>query len=136
MKAAGRALLGIVAGMAVAFALVVAVEMFSAVVHPYPPDFDGDIPAHVKRYPAWVLAVVVPMWGLAAAAATWVATRSSNQMAGIIVALLLAWALIFNVTHLPYPLWFKVGMLAAFPLFCLLGVRCGGGPTRATAIKS
>lgn len=135
MKTAGRALLGIVAGMAVAFALVVAVEMFSAVVHPYPPDFNGDIPAHVKRYPAWVLAVVVPMWGVAAAAATWVATRLGNQAAGIIVTLLLAWALVFNVTHLPYPLWFKVAMLAAFPVFCLVGLRYGkravrgaGGP--------
>lgn len=133
MKTAGRALLGIVAGMAVAFALVVAVEMFSAVVHPYPPGFNGDIPAHVKRYPAWVLAVVVPMWGFAAAAATWVATRLGNQAAGIIVALLLAWALIFNVTQLPYPLWFKAAMLAAFPVFCYLGIRCGRRRVRGAA---
>ena len=59
MKSAIRTLLAVLAGMTVAFVLVVAVEMFSSVVHPYPPDFNGDVPAHVRRYPPWVLAVCV-----------------------------------------------------------------------------
>jgi hypothetical protein len=111
--------------MAVAFALVVAVEWFSSIVHPFPADFDGNMGAHVRRYPHWVLGVVVLAWGATAAAATWVASRIAGRLAGIIVALLLAWALTFNLTMLPYAMWFKVAMLSAFPIACLLGIRYG-----------
>jgi hypothetical protein len=92
----------------------------------------------VRRYPPWVLAVVVPMWGVTAAAAAWVATRLGSRTAGIVVSLLLAWALVFNLTHLPYYLWFKVAMFAAFPIACFLGTRCGkrgaSGEPRDTAL--
>lgn len=129
MKSAVRTLLAVVAGMALAFVLVVAVEFFSAVVHPFPADVDpnvpGNIPEHVKRYPHWVLAVVVPMWGATAAAAAWVASRIGGRPAGIIVGLLLAWALIFNLAMLPYATWFKAVMPAAFAVACLLGIKDG-----------
>lgn len=125
MKSAGQALLGVVAGLALAFVLVVAVEFFSSLVHPFPPGFDGNIPEHVKRYSQWVLGAVVLMWGAAAAAAAWVASRVGGQLAGILVALLLAWALIFNLSMLPYAAWFKIAMPAAFSVACLLGIRHG-----------
>jgi hypothetical protein len=125
MKPAVRTLLAVVAGMALAFVLVVAVELFSAVVHPFPADFDGNIPEHVRRYPHWVLGVVVLMWGATAAAATWVASKIGGRRAGVIVALLLAAALAFNLSMLPYVLWFKIAMPAAFAAACLLG--CKGG---------
>ena len=41
MKTALRTLLAVAAGLALAFALVIAVELFSAVVHPVPPGFAG-----------------------------------------------------------------------------------------------
>ena len=125
MKSAVRTLLGIVAGMALAFALVVAVEFFSSVVHPFPATFDGNIPAPVRRYPGWVLAVVVLMWGAAAAAATWVASRIGGRLAGGLITLLLASALAFNLSMLPYVMWFKAAMPAAFVVACLLGIRTG-----------
>ena len=129
MKSAGRILLAVVAGMALAFALVVAVEMFSAVVHPFPPGFDpnapGAIPAHVQRYPGWVLAVAGLMWGATAAAATWVASRIGGRLAGALVTLLLASALAFNLSMLPYVMWFKIAMPAVFFVACLLGIRRG-----------
>ena len=132
MTSALRILLAVVAGMALAFALVVAVEMFSAVVHPFPPGFDpnapGSIPAHVRRYPGWVLAVAGLMWGATAAAAAWVASRIGGRLAGAVVTLLLAAALAFNLSMLPYVLWFKVGMPAAFFVACLLGIRTGARP--------
>ena len=133
MKSAGRTLLAIVAGMAVALVLVVAVEWFSSIVHPFPPNFNGDIPAHVRRYPPWVLAVVVVLYAATAAAATWVASRLANQTAGIVVTLLLGWALVFNLTHLPYFMWFKVAMFIAFPAACVLGIRYGRRNSRAAA---
>jgi hypothetical protein len=125
MKSALRILLAVVAGMALAFALVVAVEFFSSVVHPFPAGFDGNIPAHVRRYPHWVLRVVVLMWGATAAAATWVASRIGGRLAGALVTLLLASALAFNLSMLPYVMWFKVAMPAAFFVACLLGIRYG-----------
>jgi hypothetical protein len=125
MKSAWRTLLAVVAGMALAFALVVAVEFFSSVVHPFPANFDGNIPQHVRRYPHWVLGVVVLMWGATAAAATWVASRIGGRLAGALVTLLLASALAFNVSMLPYAMWFKVAMPAAFFVACLLGIRYG-----------
>ncbi len=128
MKSAVRTFLGVVAGVVLAFALVVAVEAISAVVHPFPANFDGNIPAHVRRYPGWVLAVVVPMWSGIALAATWLATRIGNRVAGWIVAALLAWALTFNLTMLPYALWFKIAMFSSFPVACLLGIRWGRRP--------
>jgi hypothetical protein len=133
MKSAARTLLAVLAGMALAFALVVAVEMFSALVHPFPKDFNGDIPAHVRCYPPWVLAVVVPLWSATAAAAAWIAARIGNRFAGIVVSLLLAWALVFNLTHLPYAHWFKVAMLLAFPFACYLGVRWAQQNSRGPA---
>ncbi|RPJ69992.1 MAG: hypothetical protein EHM24_16905 [Acidobacteria bacterium] len=125
MKYALRTLLAVLAGTAVAIALLVAVELFSAVVHPTPADFNGDIPEHVRRYPHWVLGVAVLAWGATAAAATWVASRIGNGLAGSIIALLLALALIFNLAMLPYTMWFKVVMPTVFPFACLLGIRYG-----------
>jgi len=129
MKSALRTFLAVVAGMALAFVLVVAVEALSAVVHPFPPGFDpnapGAIPAHVRRYPGWVLAVAGLMWGATAAAATWVASRIGGRLAGAIVTLLLAAALAFNMSMLPYVMWFKIAMPATFFVACLLGIRLG-----------
>jgi hypothetical protein len=125
MKFGIRTLFAVVVGMALALTLVVAVELFSAVVHPIPADFDGNMGEHVRRYPHWVLGVVVLAWGATSAAATWVASRVGNRLAGSAVALLLAWALIFNLTMLPYTMWFKVVMFSVFPVACLLGIRCG-----------
>jgi hypothetical protein len=125
MKSVVRIPLGVVAGLALAFALVVAVEFFSSVVHPFPANFDGNIPAHVTRYPQWVLAVVVLMWGATASAATAVASRIGGRLAGAIITLLLAAALAFNLSMLPYVMWFKIAMPAAFFVACLAGIRLG-----------
>ena len=125
MKFALRTLLAVVAGLTLAFALVVAVELFSSVVHPLPANFDGNIPDHVRRYPGWVLGVAALMWAATAAAATWVASRIGGRLAGAIVTLLLAAALAFNLSMLPYVMWFKIAMPAAFFVACLLGIRTG-----------
>jgi hypothetical protein len=125
MKSVGRVLLAAVAGMALALALVVAVEVFSSIVHPLPAELNGNIPEHVRRYPHWILGVVVLAWGATAAAATWVASRIGGRLPGIIVALLLAWALVFNLTMLSYTPWFKIAMFVAFPMACLIGIRYG-----------
>jgi hypothetical protein len=125
MTSALRTVLAVVAGMTLAVALVVAVEAFSALVHPLPAELADDIPEHVRRYPPWVLAVVVLLWGGTGAAATWLAARIGHRAAGIIAALVLVSALLFNISLLPYPIWFEVAMLVALPGACLAGVRYG-----------
>ena len=123
MKSAIRALFGVVAGMILAIVLIVIVEWLSGIVHPLPANFNGNMPEHVRRYPHWVLGLVVLAWGATSTASTWVASRVGGRLAGCIVALLLAWGLVFNLTKLPYTLWFKIVMLIAFPIACFLGIR-------------
>jgi hypothetical protein len=120
---------GIITGLAVALVLLIAVELASAIVHPLPPDFGGtqeEMCAHVARYPTWVLALVVPAWALTAFAATRTAKRLSTPLvgsglwtldAGLVIGLLLIAGVLFNVSMLPYPIWFKIasviGVIAA-----------------------
>ena len=50
-------------------------------VHPFPENFGGtteEMCLHVKRYPDWVLAVVVVAWGTTALVSTWIAQRIGN----------------------------------------------------------
>jgi MFS family permease len=125
MAAVIRAFLSMLAGMTLAGGLVIAVEAFGAIVHPTPPGFTGtrdEMCEHVARYPHWVLAVVVAAWSATAFASTWVATRLGRRIPGVVVGLVLILALAFNVSMLPYALWFKVAVLACVPIACLLGV--------------
>jgi hypothetical protein len=112
--------------MFVAFVLVVAVELFSAVVHPLPEDFGGtteEMCRHVERYPHWVLAVVVAAWAVTAFAGTWTARRLGNLWSFAIVGLLLLAALVFNISKLPYPMWFKIVNLLVIPAAIVAGGR-------------
>jgi hypothetical protein len=118
MSTAIRTLAGILVGMFLAFVLVVGVELFSNIVHPFPEGFGGtqeEMCRHVERYPAWVLAVVVPAWAFTAFVGTWAARKIGNLFSFALVGLLLLAALVLNISMLPYPLWFKVANLLAMP---------------------
>jgi len=126
MKAALLTLAAVVIGLFVAFIVVVAVEIFSAVVHPFPEDFGEtmeEMYRHVERYPHWVLAVVVPAWGVAALMSTWIAQRIGNSYSSVIVGAVLLAALLFNISQLPYPLWFKIANLLVVPAAIVTGSR-------------
>lgn len=117
----GRAIAAVVVALAVALALIVAVELFGAIAHPFPPDFGGtpdEMCKHVERFPAWVLAVVVPLWAGTAFIGTWLGGRIGNRGCALGVGLLLLGALIFNLSMLPYPIWFKIA--------CVLAVGAAG----------
>ena len=128
MKSILMIMLGVVVGMALAFVLVIGVEGFSAIVHPLPAEFKGtmdEMCQHVARYPHWVLGVVVLLWGMTAFLAVWGATKIGRIAAGIVVALLLIAAVVFNVAMLPYPVWFKVSMPVVMLGACVLGIHRG-----------
>lgn len=118
MSTAFRTLAAIVVGLLVVLVLVIAVEAFSAVVHPLPEDFGGtpeELCRHVERYPPWVLAVVVPAWAVTALVGTWTARRIGNLASFTVVGVLLLAALVLNLAQLPYPPWFKIANLLAIP---------------------
>ncbi|WP_157605980.1 hypothetical protein [Schlesneria paludicola] len=130
MATAVRAIAAVIAGVLVALILLIAVELFSAVVHPLPPDFGEtmeDMCQHVANYPQWVLAVVVPLWAATALASTWVANRISGRGAALFVGMLLIAAAGFNVWMLPYPTWFKIMIPLLIPIAVYLG---SGAPSR------
>lgn len=134
-----RVLGSVVVGFVLAFALVVAVELFSAVAHPFPADFTGtpqEMCRHVERYPAWVLAVAAAAWVGAAFTSTWVATRLGGRIAGVILGLLLIWAVGFNVSMLPYPLWFEVSTVVGIPFACLIGIRLPTAAPECVRVKA
>ncbi|MGE0608906.1 MAG: hypothetical protein AB7O62_17555 [Pirellulales bacterium] len=136
LKAIFLAIFGVTAGMCLALVLVIAVELFSSVVHPVPEDF-GNTPEemcrHVERYPAWVLAVVVPLWGLSALASTWTARKIGRISAALIVGTLLVAAAAFNLWMLPYPIWFKVAIAISIPIASVAGSRLATGQIGAFA---
>lgn len=103
----------LVASISTALALLIAVELFSSIVHPPPADFKGtkeEICELVATYPHWVLALVVPMWGFAAFICTWIAGRLGNRSCAAFIGLLFVALVICNIVMLPYTAWFKVLM--------------------------
>jgi hypothetical protein len=138
MVIAFRIVCSILAGLALALVLVIAVELFSNVVHPLPPGFTGtmeEMCKHVERYPRWVLAVAVAAWGGTAFASTWVTSWIGGRGCGAFVGLILLAAVIFNIAKLPYPIWFKVADLIAIPAAIYLGLRWGRR-RKSTALSS
>lgn len=127
----------IVLSLAVALGLVIAVEVFGAAVHPFPPGADTSDPevikAHVAKFPHWVLAVVAIAWGLTVFVSVWLATRlgpNRHPAHGIFVGLLLLSAVTCNMTMLPYPVWFEVTNWVIFPAAIYAAVMVGRGPRR------
>lgn len=139
MKTVLRCAAAIVVGLLVLFAMVVGVEMFSAVVHPFPEgstQTPEEICAHVERYPSWVLAVVVPMWGAAALASVWIAGRIGNVFTAATIGLLLIAALILNISMLPYPIWFEVASLFVISAAVFVGCRMATRRTTSEVIAN
>lgn len=132
-----RMVAGFIAALVVALVLLVAVEFFSGVVYPTPPDFDGSMEqmcAHVAAYPHWILAVAVLAWGLTAFLSTLTAQRIGGRVVAIPIGLLLFAALVFNISMLPYPIWFKVVSVLVIPLASVLGT-CLSGSRKSKATK-
>lgn len=121
-----RAVVAFGLGLITSFALIVGVEVISNLVHPFPSDFQGtseEICMHVANYPDWILAGVVVAWGLTAAVGTWIAQRIGSVYSATALALLLTAGVAFNISMLPYAIWFKVAVIIAVPLASLVGAK-------------
>lgn len=131
MKAGIYFVVAVIAGLAAAFVLIVAVEGFSSVVHPFPAEFKGtsdEVCRHVENYPAWILVAVVPMWAGTAFVGSWVAQRIGGVYASGMIAVSLLAGLILNISMLPYPKWFEAACLITIPAASLAAMRKRGLP--------
>lgn len=110
---------GFLAGLVVAFILVNVVELYSMLVHPFPEGIEmtmDEICAHAERYPGWVLATIVPMWGALTFASVRLAAWIGGLWGAIPLGVLLLAAVGFNQWMVPYPLWFEVANFIVLPL--------------------
>ena len=131
MRSAGA----ITVSLVVAMGLIIAVEAFSEVFHPFPPGVEPTdyevCKAHVAKYPQWVLALAMIGWGGTTFVSAWIATRMGagrHPAHGIAIGSLLLLAAALNMFMLPYPVWFVLGNLLIFPLAIFWAVKVGRAP--------
>ncbi|MGZ9099612.1 MAG: hypothetical protein ACXW3O_07915 [Brevundimonas sp.] len=113
-----RTILGIVAGVVLAFVVIMALEMVSYVAFPPPAGLDPADPEDLKRIaaaaPMAAKVWVVFCWFAGALAGGWLARRlSRTTWAGWVIAGLIALGGIANVMMIPHPLWMQIAAVAA-----------------------
>ncbi len=105
-----KIVLGVVAGLVVAFLCVVGIELVGHNVFPPPAGTDLTDPAQVARLmetvPTAALAFVILAWFLGALVGAWVANAVAKRaLAGWIVVLLVIAGGVYTMLTIPHPLW-------------------------------
>ncbi len=125
-----KSVLAVILSIAVAVGLFMMVEGIGSVLHPWPEDFAGtfeEIARHVETTPAWVLALLGGLgYGAIMFICTYIATRvgcDKNPWHGYGVGLFLFAMVVFNMTKLPYPIWFWVLMFVVLPPAAYFGTQ-------------
>lgn len=113
-----RTVLGIVAGVLLAFAVLIGLEMAGHAAMPPPAGLDPSKPEDLKQMvaaaPLAAKAWVVFGWFVAALAGGWLARRLSGKgWAGWIIAGLILLGGIANIMMIPHPLWMQIAAVAA-----------------------
>lgn len=115
-----KTVVGVVAGVVVAFLCIFAIEAVSHLIFPPPPGTDFTDPAQVARLmevmPTAALVMVVVAWFAGALAGGWVANVVAKRaLAGWIVALLVIAGGVATMVMIPHPAWMW-GVGIALPL--------------------
>ena len=113
-----RTILGIVAGVVVAFVVLMGLEMAGHAAMPPPAGLDPADPEDLKQMVASAStaakAWVVFAWFAAAVAGGWVARRLSRaSWAGWVIAGLIVVGGIANIMMIPHPLWLQIAAVVA-----------------------
>ena len=130
----GRAILGVLAGLATMFVVIMGIEYVGHMVYPPPPGLNPmvteDLSAIMAVQPVAAKAFVVVAWVVGAFAGGWVAakiSRSYPRAAAVIVALMVVLGVVGMILQLPgHPRWMAaLGLLLPIPA-ALLGARLAG----------
>lgn len=125
----GRLILGILAGLVVAWLAIALCEFASVFLHRPPPGVDLRDPqalaAHIDAAPPHALLLVVLGWSLAAFLGGWVAARIARhrRVAALIVGAFVVLIVIAKNVVAPHPQWMAIaGVVLPLPL-SWLGAR-------------
>ena len=114
----GRTILGILAGLVVAWLAMTICEVASLFLHRPPVGLDLRDPqalaAHIAAAPLSAMLVVVVGWALAAFVGAWVAARIARHRlaAALAIGVLVLAGVIANNAMIPHPLWMTVAGIA------------------------
>jgi len=105
-----KTVLGVVAGIVVAFLCVGGIEAIGHLIFPPPPDTDLTDPAQVARImelaPPAAIAFVALAWFVGALAGAFVADKIAGRaLAGWVVALLVLAGGVATMMMIPHPMW-------------------------------
>ncbi len=127
----GRAILGVLAGLATLFVVIMGIEYIGHTIYPPPPGLNPmvteDLSAIMAAQPLAANAIVVLAWVVGAFAGGWVAAKISRRYprtAAVIVALMVMAGVVGMIVQLPdHPRWMAVlGLLLPIPA-ALLAAR-------------
>ena len=114
----GRTILGILAGLVVAWLTISVCEFASLFLHRPPVGMDLRDPqalaAHIAAAPASAMLVVVAGWALAALFGGWVAARIARhqRVAALVIGVLVVLGVIANSMVIPHPSWMTIAGIA------------------------
>lgn len=127
----GRAILGVLAGLATMFVVIMCIEFLGHQIYPPPPGLNPmvteDLAAIMASQPVAAKAFVVVAWVVGAFAGGWVAAKISRRWpraAAVIVALVIMAGVAGMILQLPgHPRWMAaLGLLLPIPA-ALLAAR-------------
>ncbi|HEY5802566.1 MAG TPA: hypothetical protein VIT90_02575 [Lysobacter sp.] len=128
----GRTILGMLVGVVVAIAVIMAVEMLGHSVYPPPPGLDPTDPANEAAFAAFVAqlpfgakAMLLLAWLLGTFTGALVAAKIARHQtaAALLVALVVMSGVVGMILKIPHPGWLSVcGLLLPIPV-ALLAVR-------------
>jgi len=112
-----RIVLGVVAGVLVAFLCIYAIEWMGHGLYPAPEGIDFGDPADVERLmaslPATAFVFVLGGWFIGSLLGAWTANAVANRgLAGWIVVLVVVAAGIATMAMIPHPVWMWVAGIA------------------------
>jgi len=127
-----RTILGVLAGVVVMFAVILAIEAVGHIVYPLPVGLDPMNPAHEAAFAQFVAtmpfaakAMLVAAWTLGAFAGGFVAARIARHPRGaaVLIALMVMSGVVGMVIRVPHPSWLTAaGLLLPIPA-ALLAAR-------------
>lgn len=135
----GRTILAVVAGVVVAWLIIVASQFAGAAAYPPPPGLDVTDPqqlaAFIQAAPPAAMGLVLGGWVFGALLGGWAAARISRRhprTAALLVGVLVLAGVIANAMMIPHPSWMTIaGVLLPVPA-AWLGARLGRRQAPAT----